>query len=413
MNTKVGEARRIRTNCRACGHAGCGAYVTVKNGRAVKIEADPEHPISKGYLCKKATGFIKDLQYHRDRLHHPMKRVDERGGDKWQRISWNEALGTIAERLNGIKAESGREAVVFGHGTGRSDHRFVYRVANLFGSPNVHANGHICYLPRLAVSKQLGMPVPIVDYDNDPRCIMAWGSNTIISNADEYIGVNLGRTLNRGAKLIVVDPRATRLARKADLWLQLRPATDSALALGMMHVIVTEGLYDRELVDNYTTGFDALRERLEQYPPEVVERTTWVPAEKIVAAARLYATTTPAAIQRGVGIEHKVNCAVADRSLIYLTALTGNLDAPGGNVLFGPPPGLPRMEFCAQQFLDRTEKMLGGTRGIGSPPPSTARRRTRSGTRSSTARRTLPARCSSSAVTRCSPARTRSASTGR
>jgi anaerobic selenocysteine-containing dehydrogenase len=353
---------RIRTNCRACGHAGCGAYVTVENGRATRIEPDKDHPISKGYLCRKARGFMQDLQYHPDRLKYPMRRAGERGAGQWERISWDEALDTIATRLNQIKTESGPESVVFGHGTGRSHHRFIYRVANLFGSPNVLANGHICYLPRLAVSKQLGLPVPIVDYDNHPACIMSWGSNTINSNPDEYIGVNLALNLKHDPKYIVVDPQRTRLAEKADIWLQLRPGTDVALALAMMHVMVEEDLYDHEFVDNYSYGFDRFAERLKQYPPEVAEKITWVPTEKIVAAARLFAKTKSAAIQWGVGIEHNLNCANSDRSLIFMSALTGNLDAPGGNVLFGPPPGLPRMEFCGQNFLDRADRMLGGTR---------------------------------------------------
>ncbi|MDJ0926517.1 MAG: molybdopterin-dependent oxidoreductase [Gammaproteobacteria bacterium] len=353
---------RIRTNCRACGHAGCGAYVVVEDGRATKILPDKEHPISKGYLCRKARGFMEDMQYHPDRLLYPQRRVGERGEGKWERISWNDALDTIASKLNQIKTESGPESVVFGHGTGRSHHRFIYRVANFFGTPNVLANGHICYLPRLAVSKQLGIPVPIVDYDNHPSCIMSWGSNTINSNADEYIGVNLGLNLKRKPQYIVVDPQRTKLAQKADIWLQLRPGTDVALAMAMMHVMVKENLYDHEFVENYSYGFDKFVERLEEYPPEVAEKITWVPAEKIVAAARMFAKAKPAAIQWGVGIEHNVNCANSDRCLIFMSALTGNLDAPGGNVLFGPPPGLPRMEFCGQEFQDRADKMLGGTR---------------------------------------------------
>ena len=356
------ETEVVHTNCRACGHAGCGVFVTLENGKAVNIRGDMDHPISKGYLCRKARGFIADIQYHKDRLLYPKKRVGERGEGKWERISWDEALGTIAEKFNQIKAENGPESVIFGHGTGRSHHRFVYRVANMFGSPNVLANGHVCYLPRLAVAKQLGMSVPIVDYDNHPECIMSWGSNTIKSNPDEYIGVNLGLNLKRKPRYIVVDPQRTQLAEKADIWLQLRPGTDVALAMAMMHVMVKEDLYDRHFVENYTAGFDEFCERLEQYPPEVGEEISWVPKEKIIEAARLFAQIKPAAIQWGVGIEHGVNCSNSDRVLIYMSALTGNLDAPGGNVMFGPPPGLPRMEFCGNQFLDSIDKMLGGTR---------------------------------------------------
>ena len=354
---------RIRTICRACGHGGCGVYVAVEKGRPVKIHADWEHPISKGYTCKKAHAAI-DLQNHPDRLLHPMQRVGARGEGKWRRLSWDEALGIVAERLNRIKAESGAESVVFGHGTGRDFHRFLYRVANLFGTPNVLTPGHMCYLPRIAVCKALGMEIPLVDYDNQPKCLLVWGSNHLISNPDENKGINLAKTMQAGTRMIVVDPRRNRLTDKAELWLQVRPGTDSALALGMLHVIVKEGLHDREFVARHTTGFEHLCHRLDEYPPEVVERITWVPADKIVAAARLFATTKPAALQWGVGVEQNVNCVDADRALIYLVALTGNLDVPGGNVIFGIPPGVPRAKFSLFDALPDTQraKMLGADR---------------------------------------------------
>lgn len=353
----------IRTTCRACGHGGCGIFAVVEDGRLKEIRPDREHPVSKGYTCKKAHAY-HEVQYHPDRLLHPMRRVGERGEGKWQQIPWDEALGLVAERLNEIKAESGAESVVFGHGTGRDFHRFLYRVANLFGSPNVLQPGHMCYLPRIAISKLLGMEIPLVDYDGEPRCVIAWGSNHLISNPDENKGINLAKTLSNGAKLIVVDPRRNRLAEKADLWLQVRPGTDAALALGMLHVIVEEELYDRDFVDRWTTGFDRLRERLAEYTPGRVEEITWVPAELTVQAARMYAETKPAALQWGVGVEQSINCVDSDRALIYLVALTGNLDVPGGNVIFGLPPVLPRSEFSLFSELpdEQRAKLLGGER---------------------------------------------------
>ena len=351
----------MRTVCRACGHGGCGVYVAVEDGEPVKVLPDWEHPVSKGYTCKKAHGFL-ELQTHPDRLLYPMQRVGERGEGKWRRLSWDDALSLLANKMQQIKTESGAESVVFGHGTGRDFHRFVYRVANLYGSPNVLTPGHMCYLPRVAICKALGMDIPLCDYDNNPRCVVAWGSNHLISNPDENKGINLAKTLQAGAKLIVIDPRGNKLADKADLWLQLRPATDSALALGMLHVIVRENLHDHDFVNNHTTGFEQLKKRLEKFPPEVVEQITWVPKEKIIQAARLYAETKPAALQWGVGVEQNVNCVDADRALIYLVALTGNLDVPGGNVIFGLPPGLPRAKFSMFDQLPegQRKKLLGG-----------------------------------------------------
>ena len=361
MRPMPASRTKVRTICRACGHGGCGVYVAVEDGEPVKVLPDWEHPVSKGYTCKKAHGFL-ELQTHPDRLLYPMGRVGERGEGKWRRLSWDEALSLLADKMNQIKTESGAESVVFGHGTGRDFHRFVYRVANLYGSPNVLTPGHMCYLPRVAICKALGMDIPLCDYDNNPRCVVAWGSNHLISNPDENKGINLAKTLRAGAKLIVIDPRGNKLADKADLWLQLRPATDSALALGLLHVIVRENLHDHDFVNNHTTGFEQLKKRLEKFPPEVVEQITWVPKEKIIQAARLYAETKPAALQWGVGVEQNINCVDADRALIYLVALTGNLDVPGGNVIFGLPPGLPRAKFSMFDQLPegQREKLLGG-----------------------------------------------------
>ena len=363
MNLDTENKQRVRTICRSCGHGGCGVYVVVEDGKVVKIQPDKEHPVSKGYTCKKAYGSI-ELQYHPDRLLYPMRRAGARGEGKWERLSWDEALTEVAGKLNQFKQESGAESVVFGHGTGRDFHRFVYRVANLFGTPNVLTPGHMCYLPRVAISKLMGMDISLCDYDSKPACVVAWGSNHLISNPDENKGINLAKTLTNGAKFIVIDPRRTKLADKADLFLQIRPATDSALALAMMHVIVKEDLYDHHFVENYTTGFEKFVERLEEYPPERAEKITWVPKEKIIEAARLYATTKPAAMQWGVGIEQNINCVDADRALIYLVALTGNLDVPGGNVIFGLPPGLPRAKFSLFDQLppEQHAKMLGGDR---------------------------------------------------
>jgi len=361
MSKKIESGSTVRTVCRSCGHGGCGVYAVVEEGKVTKFLPDKEHPVSKGYTCKKAHGFL-DLQYHPERLLYPQKRIGARGEGRWERISWDEALTLLADRMNQFKAESGAESVVLGHGTGRDFHHFVYRVANLFGTPNVLTPGHMCYLPRIAISKLMGMEIPMVDYDNRPQCVISWGANHLISNPDENKGINLAHTLTDGARHIIIDPRRTKLADRAELWLQLRPATDAALAMGMMKVIVDEELYDKEFVEKYTTGFDRFVERLQQFPLSRVEQITWVPREKIVAAARIYATTKPAALQWGVGVEQNVNCVDADRALIYLVALTGNLDVPGGNVIFGLPPGLTRAEFSLFDKLPpgQQAKLLGG-----------------------------------------------------
>jgi anaerobic selenocysteine-containing dehydrogenase len=360
-NSGTITAMAIRTTCRTCGHGGCGVFVQVEKGDVVRFEADRDHPISRGYFCSKGLASA-EIARHPDRLSHPLRRVGPRGAGRFERISWDEALDEIAERLRGFKEETGAESVAFAHGTGRDYAHFLYRVANLFGTPNVLNPGHMCYIPRVTISRLLGLPgLPICDYENRPRCNLVWGSNHLKSNPDEYKAVQLARNL-KGSKLIVVDPRRTALAERADLWLQLRPATDTALALGMINHLIERDLYDREFVERHTYGFDELAARAAEYDLDRVEELTWVPAEQVAAAAELFATTKPACIQWGVGLEQNVNCIDADRSLIYLLALTGNLDAPGGNVIFEPAPVVPYMTFRLGDRLppEQRAKMLGG-----------------------------------------------------
>lgn len=352
----------VKSHCRNC-HGGCGVLVYVKDGRIAKIAGDPDCPINHGTLCSKGLA-SSQLVYHPDRLTYPLKRVGPKGSGQWERISWDEALDTIAERILGYKEKFGAESVVFGYGTGRENEAVIYRIANLLGSPNVLTAGHFCYGPRIATSILTCGTNPIVDYENRPQCLMMWGNNVVISNPDCYKGEPFSVALDAGAKLIVVDPRLTRAAARAEVWLPLRPGTDTALALGLANVIVTEGLYDEEFVTNYTHGWEEFVSRVKEYPLEKVERITWVPREKIQEAARLFARTKPAAIQWGVAIEQQNTCADNDRILLCLMGITGNIDVPGGQVLFKPPPVHTVGKFGAHGMLapEQAAKRLGGER---------------------------------------------------
>ncbi|MBI4767012.1 MAG: molybdopterin-dependent oxidoreductase [Deltaproteobacteria bacterium] len=352
----------VRSHCRNC-HGGCGVLAYVKDGKIAKIAGDPDCPVSHGTLCSKGLASTQ-LVYHPDRLTYPLKRKGPKGSGKWERISWDEALETIADRILAYKKEFGAESVVFGYGTGRENEAVIYRIANLLGSPNVLTAGHFCYGPRIATSILTCGTNPIVDYENHPQCLMMWGNNVVISNPDCYKGETFSVALDAGAKLIVVDPRLTRAAARADLWLQLRPGTDTALALGLARVIVNEGLYDREFVENYTHGWEEFVRRVNEYPLEKVERITWVPREKIEQAARLFAETKPAAIQWGVAIEQQNTCADNDRILLCLMGITGNIDRPGGQVLFKTPPIHNVGKFGAHGMLspEQAVKRLGGDR---------------------------------------------------
>lgn len=352
----------VKSHCRMC-HGGCGVLIYLKEGRAEKIAGDPDCPINHGTLCSKGIASIQ-LAYHPDRLTHPVRRIGPKGSGRWERISWDEALNIIAEKLCGYREAFGAESVVMGYGTGRDNEAVIYRFANLFGTPNVLTAGHFCYGPRIATSILTCGTNPIVDYENHPRCIMVWGNNVVISNPDCYKGEPFSAALDAGARLIAVDPRLTRIAARADVWLPLRPGTDAALALGMLHVIIEEELYDKDFVENHVYGWEPFLKRVKDYPPEKVEQITWVPKEKIREAARLFAGTRPAAVQWGVAIEQQINCADNDRLLMFLMGITGNIDVPGGQVLF-KPPGIRNVGyFGAHRMLpdSQREKRLGGER---------------------------------------------------
>lgn len=352
----------VKSHCRMC-HGGCGVLVYVKDGKIAKIAGDPDCPINHGTLCSKGIG-ASQLVYHPDRLTYPVRRVGSKGSGKWERISWDEALDAIAEKILNYKESFGAESIVMGYGTGRENEAVIYRFANLLGSPNTLTAGHFCYGPRIATTIITCGTNPIVDYENNPRCIMVWGNNLVISNPDCYKGEPFSTALDAGAKLIAVDPRVTRIAARADIWLPLRPGTDTALALGMCNVIVQEELYDKEFVENYVHGWDAFVRRVNEYPLKKVEEITWVPREKIQEAARLFATTKPAAIQWGVAIEQQVNCADNNRALLALMGITGNIDVQGGQMLFSSPKIRNVGQFGAHKMLskEQAEKRLGGDR---------------------------------------------------
>ncbi|MDY6791354.1 MAG: molybdopterin-dependent oxidoreductase [Thermodesulfobacteriota bacterium] len=351
-----------RSHCRMC-HGGCGVLVYTKNGKVVKIAGDPDCPINHGTLCSKGIASTQ-LAYHPDRLTYPVKRIGPKGSGRWKRISWDEALDTIGNHILKYKEKFGTESIVMGYGTGRENEAVIYRFANLLGTPNVLTAGHFCYGPRIATSIITCGTNPIVDYENHPKCIMVWGNNVVISNPDCYKGEPFSVSLNKGAKLIAVDPRLTRIAARADIWLQLRPGTDTALALGMLHVIVNEGLYDREFVENYVHGWEPFVKRVNEYPLDKVARITWIAKEKIRQAARMFATVKPAAIQWGVAIEQQITCADNNRALMALMGITGNIDIPGGQMLFKSPEIINVGQFGAHRMLSEQQKAkrLGGDR---------------------------------------------------
>ena len=350
--------KKIKTACRSC-HGGCGVIAHVKDDKVIKVEGDPDSPISHGTLCSKGLA-VTQLTYAPDRILHPMKKVN----GQWQNISWDEALDTVASKFNDVIQAYGAESIVIGQGTGRDYESHLYRFANQLGTPNVLTAGHMCYVSRVASTLVTVGNLPIVDYAGEPKCIVLWGCNPQWSNPDEYKGATFWDAYKKGAKLIVIDPRRGFTAKKADLWLQLRPGTDAALAMGFHNVILEEELYDRAFTNNHINGWDAFKERVGDYPLKKVEDITWVDKDLIRRAARLYAKTKPAAIHWGVPTEQTNNCVDCTRTLTGLMAVTGNLDTPGGNVLYVNPPTRTVAEFSRHKDLPKEAraKRLGGDR---------------------------------------------------
>jgi anaerobic selenocysteine-containing dehydrogenase len=352
------EVKKIKTHCRSC-HGACGVIAHVKDGKVIKVEGDPDDPISHGTMCTKGLA-ITQLAYHPDRIIHPMKKAN----GKWERITWDEALDTVATKFQAVIDKYGPEHIVVGQGTGRDYESHLYRFANQLGTPNVLTAGHFCYVSRVSSSLITCGNLPVVDYYvNEPKCIIIWATNPMWTNADEYKGENFMRALKNGAKLINIDPRKSFYAGRADLWLQIRPGTDCALAFGFHRVIIEEDLYDKDFVENYIHGWDAFKERvMKDYPLEKVQEITWVDKELIREAARMYATTKPAGLQWGVPTEESINCTDFTRTAIGLMGITGNLDAPGGNALFVNPPTRTVAEFGRHKDLSKEvlDKRLGG-----------------------------------------------------
>lgn len=324
----------IRSACRMC-HGGCGVLVHIDDGRVVNIKGDPDSPLNQGRMCPKGLASIEHL-YHPDRLKFPLKRAGSRGEGKWQRITWEQALETIVSKIQSISEKYGTEAIAIAQGTGRHHFHHVLRFANVLGTPNWCEPGTAqCFIPRVLAGVMTYGGLPVCDYygEVNPQCLLVWGHNPVISGPDGEIQFRVKDCMKKGTRLIVVDPRRNEIAAKADLWLQIRPGTDAALAMSMMNVIINESQYDKDFVDKWSVGFDALAERVGPCTPQWAESITWIPANQIREAAMMYAQTKPAALEWGVALEHTPNCFQTVRAVAILPGITGNIDVPGGSIL--------------------------------------------------------------------------------
>lgn len=353
----------VRTNCRLCGYL-CALSAQVEDGRVVSVEPDPtRYPydvsIMKG--CRRWRANTEILN-HPHRINTPLKRAGERGEGRWQEISWTQALDEIAERLAALKQRYGAETVATSIGGPHATYWPMHRFLNLFGSPNNVGIGQICWNPAIWMNTlTFGWPI---DNDLDPErtsCAIVWGTNPAESD-NSFFWRALVKFAHGGGTLIVVDPRRTRTASMAKHWLAIKPATDSALALGLLHVIVNEKLYDAAFVEQWCTGFAELREHVRDYTPQRCAEITGLEPEQIVEAAREFAKARPSTIISGRGIDQiGANSIATHRTLALLKAVTGNVDIPGANHLGEMPDFTPETDLELSERLteEQQKKQLG------------------------------------------------------
>jgi len=347
-----------RTHCARMDHGGCALLVGVKDNRIVKVKGDPDGFLNRGYVCPK--GLISpEKLHHPDRLKHPLRRRGKRGEGEWERISWSEAIDEISRRFLEIRESSDARGVAFCQGMPKGlEHFMLIRLANIFGSPNVVAAQDVCHAPREVSGIHTCGFYPVVDFHHRSDLVVLWGSNVTETNEEGVIGSLLMDQVKQGTRLMVVDSRKTPLAERAEIWLQPRPGSDHALALAFLHVVVEEGLYDREFVERWTHGFGKMAEHVRGYSPEFMTDVTWVPSDLIRKAARFYAVSHPSAIQWGNPLEQQENNFHAARALVALMAICGNLDVPGGNIQPREPPVLGLGKFVRADLIPSKRKEM-------------------------------------------------------
>jgi len=352
--------REVFTFCHVCpGH--CSIKAIVEDGKVIDIEPDMESGLwSEQCPVKKGRFIIPEVLSHRGRLLYPMKRVGAKGEGKWQRISWDEALDTIAAKFKAIKEQYGPEAVAIGLGEPKGmEFAYGQRFASAFGTPTVSTPAWFCGVAELQGQVMTYGYSSVPDDYNTPEVIVMWGCNSNHTSGGMRREV-LGANIQKGSKLIVVDPMKTDSARVADLWIKVRPGSDGALALGVLKVVIEEELYDQDTVLNWTVGFDKLKEHIGTFSLDDVERVTWVPRKKIEEFARLYGSAKSAAIQVGNALDQQTNGFQTVRAISILRGITGNLNIRGGDIYLTPAGFLRFGHFyLLSKYRRRMDKILG------------------------------------------------------
>ena len=344
----------VKSLCYFC-HANCGVLAYVKDGDVIKIKGDPDYT-NKGGLCCRGTSALLHVN-HPARVNHVLKRAGEKGEGKWEQIPYDQGIQEVAERLNQIKAESGAEAVASAGGTTRTDDFARRRFLNLFGTPNGFHNALLCWIPTFMTETCVCGWSPFETDLGAAKSLILWGMNPGASSLPSMRGYT-DLQQQTGLKIIMVDPRFSETASKADMWLPLRPGSDSALALALLHTIIFEGLYDWQFVQEWCDGFEELQDHMIDYSPEWASTITWLDPDQIRQAARLYAMNKPGCIQWGCTWDQmgRASTTVA-HALTLIRAICGNLDVPGGDGMPGPSLGfLTDEEMEANECLPEEQK---------------------------------------------------------
>ena len=329
----------------ACPHDcpdACGVLITINDGRAVKIQGDPAHPVTRGFLCAKVAKYL-DRVYSPDRVLYPMRRVSPKGfadknvratqaGQAFQRITWDEAFDEIIWRFRSISATFGSEAILpysYGGTLGKlnfasMDRRFFYRLGASQLARNICAEAGGAGV-RSVYGANMGTEP---EQFRHSKYIIAWAANIHGNNVHLWPFIEEAR--RDGAKLVVIDPYRTRTAACADWHIPINPGTDVALALSMMHVIINRNLHDADYVSKHTVGFDELRSKVQAYPPEKVARWTGMSAADIEKLAVEYATCRPSVIRLNYGVQRSENGGMASRTIAMLPCITGSWKEIGG-----------------------------------------------------------------------------------
>ena len=354
------------TNCHFCGYC-CAFLATVEDGRVVDLKPDPtRYPYDERILagCRRWRMNLDVLDSPR-RVNWPLRRAGERGSGQWERVSWDEALDDIAVRLDSLRAQHGCGTLASMIGGPHASFWPLHRFMSLFGSPNNMGIGQICWNPRIWMDAiTFGWTVEADIVFGVTQALFIWGTNP--AQSDNSAFWQTIRTVGKSdaMKLVCVDPRYTQIASIADVWLPVKPGTDCTLALGMLHVIISEGLYDKAFVDEWCYGFDELAEHVKPYTPSCVSEFCDVPEQDIVQAARLFAAGRTALVS-GRGID-QVGKSVAPthRALCCLRAVTGNVDRAGSCILAEASDFTSEVEFEMSDALTPEQRALCLNEGV-------------------------------------------------